>query len=106
MLRIDHFRGFDSYYAIPYGAKDARNGRWRQGPGMKLFRAVEAAVGRKHHRRGPGLPHAQRPRPAGGLRLPRHEGPGVRLPTAATAAAPSTCPITTPKLRGLHRHPR
>ena len=48
VLRIDHFRGFDSYYAIPYGAKDARNGRWRQGPGMKLFRAVEAAVGPKH----------------------------------------------------------
>ena len=48
VLRIDHFRGFDSFYAIPYGAKDARNGRWRQGPGMKLFRAVEAAVGRKH----------------------------------------------------------
>ncbi len=45
MLRIDHFRGFDSYYAIPYGAADARIGVWREGPGMKLFRAVEAAIG-------------------------------------------------------------
>ena len=44
-LRIDHFRGFDSYYAIPYGAADARGGRWRQGPGIELFRAVEAALG-------------------------------------------------------------
>ncbi len=47
LLRIDHFRGFDSYYAIPYGAADAKNGRWRQGPGMKLFRAVEKALGRQ-----------------------------------------------------------
>ena len=44
-LRIDHFRGFDSYYAIPYGDADARGGRWRQGPGIALFRAVEAALG-------------------------------------------------------------
>lgn len=47
ILRIDHFRGFDSYYAIPYGAKDARQGQWRQGPGMRLFRAVERALGRR-----------------------------------------------------------
>ena len=47
VLRIDHFRGFDSYYAIPFGATDARNGRWRQGPGMDLFRAVERAVGKQ-----------------------------------------------------------
>ncbi len=46
LLRIDHFRGFDAYYAIPYGEETARNGRWRPGPGMKLFRAVEAALGR------------------------------------------------------------
>lgn len=47
VLRIDHFRGFDSYYAIPFGAETAREGRWRQGPGMKLFRAVECALGRQ-----------------------------------------------------------
>lgn len=34
VLRIDHFRGLESYYAIPYGDETARNGRWRQGPGM------------------------------------------------------------------------
>ncbi len=48
ILRIDHFRGFDSYYAIPYGEKTARNGRWRKGPGMDLFRAVEAALGKQN----------------------------------------------------------
>ena len=44
-LRIDHFRGFDAYYAIPYGDKTARNGRWRPGPGAEFFRAVNAALG-------------------------------------------------------------
>lgn len=47
VLRIDHFRGFDSYYAIPYGRKDAREGRWREGPGIELFRAVEEKIGRQ-----------------------------------------------------------
>ena len=47
LLRIDHFRGFDEYYAIPYGDDTARNGRWKPGPGMKLFRAVEGALGRQ-----------------------------------------------------------
>ena len=47
VLRIDHFRGFDAYYAIPYGEPTAQNGRWRQGPGIKLFRAVEGALGKK-----------------------------------------------------------
>lgn len=47
VLRIDHFRGVDSYYAIPFGAVDARNGRWRQGPGIKLFTAVKEALGER-----------------------------------------------------------
>ena len=47
VLRIDHFRGFDTYYAIPYGDITAKNGYWKQGPGMKLFNAVEKAIGRK-----------------------------------------------------------
>ena len=46
-LRIDHFRGFDSYYAIPYGDKTARNGRWRPGPGIDFFRTVKEKLGRK-----------------------------------------------------------
>ncbi len=44
-LRIDHFRGFDAYYAIPYGAPDARQGRWEKGPGIALFEALEASCG-------------------------------------------------------------
>ena len=45
VLRIDHFRGFDSYYAIPYGATDARQGIWKKGPGIKLFRMLEEKIG-------------------------------------------------------------
>ncbi|WP_283674091.1 4-alpha-glucanotransferase [Butyricicoccus sp. Marseille-Q5471] len=45
VLRIDHFRGFDTYYAVPAGDADAKNGRWRQGPGMELFRALHDALG-------------------------------------------------------------
>ena len=47
VLRIDHFRGFAGYYAIPYGSTDACNGRWRTGPGIALFRAVEKALGKR-----------------------------------------------------------
>src|SRR6266404_2544489 len=43
--RIDHFRGFVSYWAIPAGHKTARHGTWRRGPGAELFRAVEHALG-------------------------------------------------------------
>lgn len=46
MLRLDHFRGFESYYAIPYGDKDAFGGHWEQGPGIKLFEALEKSSGR------------------------------------------------------------
>ena len=45
MLRIDHFRGFDSYFAIPYGDTNAKRGYWKQGPGMDLFHAVEKQIG-------------------------------------------------------------
>ncbi len=37
IVRIDHFRGFASYYSIPANAKNAKNGEWKKGPGMKLF---------------------------------------------------------------------
>ena len=45
MLRIDHFRAFDTYYAIPYGHKTAENGTWEKGPGMELFNAIKNDLG-------------------------------------------------------------
>ncbi len=47
VVRIDHFRGFDEYYSIPYGNKTAAGGHWEKGPGMELFSAVEKALGKK-----------------------------------------------------------
>ena len=37
VIRIDHFRGFESYWAVKYGEKTARNGKWIKGPGMDLL---------------------------------------------------------------------
>ena len=48
VLRIDHFRGFDSYYSIPFGAPDASGGHWEEGPGFALFRALNDKIGRQH----------------------------------------------------------
>jgi len=39
-LRIDHFRGFESYWAVPAGEKTARRGQWVKGPAMDLFRQI------------------------------------------------------------------
>ena len=44
VIRIDHFRGFDEYYAIPYGNENARIGEWEKGPGMDLFRIIKREV--------------------------------------------------------------
>lgn len=45
VVRIDHFRGFDEYFSIPYGDTTALNGHWEKGPGMALFQAVEKSLG-------------------------------------------------------------
>ncbi len=47
IVRIDHFRGFDEYYSIPFGMKDATIGQWEKGPGIELFRAMENVLGKK-----------------------------------------------------------
>lgn len=46
-VRIDHFRGFDEYYSIPYGEKTAVNGKWEKGPGIDLFNKVKEVLGEK-----------------------------------------------------------
>ena len=45
LCRIDHFRGFVSYWAIPERHSTAKRGRWRSGPGAELFDAVERELG-------------------------------------------------------------
>ncbi len=45
LARIDHFRGFVAYWAVPAGARTARSGTWKRGPGRALFSAVEDQLG-------------------------------------------------------------
>jgi 4-alpha-glucanotransferase len=45
IARIDHFRGFVSYWAVPAGARVASDGRWRRGPGRALFDAALQQLG-------------------------------------------------------------
>ncbi len=44
-VRIDHFIGFARYYAIPADSPDAKSGRWRRGPGMRLTKALDEVRG-------------------------------------------------------------
>ncbi|WP_456452825.1 4-alpha-glucanotransferase [Hydrogenimonas sp.] len=45
LVRIDHFRGFEAYWAVPAGEETARNGRWVKGPGHDFFEAVRQKLG-------------------------------------------------------------
>jgi 4-alpha-glucanotransferase len=45
LARIDHFRGFVAYWEVPKGARHARGGRWRRGPGRAVFDAAAKALG-------------------------------------------------------------
>lgn len=47
VVRIDHFRGFDEYYAIPFGNPTAEHGKWKMGPGIDFFKTMKAKLGEK-----------------------------------------------------------
>ncbi len=47
VIRIDHFRGFESYYCIPADSKTAKIGEWRKGPGIEFFKEIEKSLGKK-----------------------------------------------------------
>lgn len=47
IVRIDHFRGFDEYWFVPYGDETAQNGKWLPGPGIALFETMKAVMGQK-----------------------------------------------------------
>ncbi|MBQ9066626.1 MAG: 4-alpha-glucanotransferase [Clostridia bacterium] len=40
VIRIDHFRAFESYWSVPYGETTAKNGQWKKGPGMSLVKVL------------------------------------------------------------------
>lgn len=45
VIRVDHFRGFDEYYAIPYGSRTAERGEWLPGPGIEFFNKMKERLG-------------------------------------------------------------
>ena len=45
LVRIDHFRGFESYWSVPYGSETAKSGEWIPGPGDGLFEALQDSLG-------------------------------------------------------------
>ncbi|MBR1738613.1 MAG: 4-alpha-glucanotransferase, partial [Firmicutes bacterium] len=45
IVRIDHFRAFESYWSIPYGSETAINGKWKKGPNKDLFEAIRKELG-------------------------------------------------------------
>lgn len=45
LVRVDHFRGFESFWSVTYGAETARKGEWLPGPGHGLFTSLKAALG-------------------------------------------------------------
>jgi 4-alpha-glucanotransferase len=45
LVRIDHFRGFEAYWSIPFGSETARSGEWLKGPADDLFDALGEALG-------------------------------------------------------------
>ncbi len=47
VVRIDHFRGFDEYFAIPYGDTTAERGSWQPGPGLDFMKAIRKNLGSK-----------------------------------------------------------
>ncbi len=45
VVRVDHFKGFDEYYSIPYGEETAINGHWEKGPGYEFFQILKEQLG-------------------------------------------------------------
>ena len=90
LTRVDHFRGFVSYWAVPAGNTTAAHGRWRRGPGADLFHAIEHELGAlARRRRGPRRDHRARRAPAARARLPRHGRPAVRARPRPDEPAPA-----------------
>lgn len=45
LVRVDHFRGFEAYWSVPFGEKTAKNGAWKKGPDHDLFKALKKTLG-------------------------------------------------------------
>ena len=102
--RIDHFRGFVAYWAVPEGARDARGGRWQRGPGARRFeprarelrRAAASSPRTSASSRRPVRAAARR------ARLPGHGRPAVRLRPRRPATARTVSRTTASDQVALH----
>jgi 4-alpha-glucanotransferase len=107
VARVDHFRGFVAYWAVPVGADSPLEGRWHRGPGAALFRAVEAELGHLPliaEDLGIITPAVDRLRSELGLLGMRIVGRGFvgrHRPRHAVAAHPEDAVVYT----GTHDHP-
>ena len=99
--RIDHFRGFVAFWAVPHGAETALEGVWRRGPGARALRhRLGGARPPAARRRGPRRDHEGRRQAARRARAARHVG-------AAVPASGRAGPIDVAENeRRLHRHAR
>lgn len=80
MVRIDHFRAFDTYYAIPADATTAEYGEWKKRPRYEAVRHGQGKAGRcQYHSGGSGRYIRQRKKASQRYRLPRYESFTVRL---------------------------
>ena len=106
IVRIDHFRGLDAYYAVPAGDATARRGRWRPGPGIELLRCVQRALGEGRlvaEDLGYLTASVAELREEGGPS--RHARARVRLRQPGRHRKPLPAPLLPARLRGLRRDP-
>ena len=106
LARIDHFRGFTAYWAVPADAEFALEGSWKRGPGRAPFDAAPRGAGRAAaDRRGPRRDHAAGHAAAAVARAAGHGGAAVRL-HAVRAPHPARAGEPRREPDRLHGHPR
>ena len=106
LVRIDHFRAFTAYWAVPADAESALAGEWKRGPGRAPFDAARARARRvAADRRGPRRDHAAGQAAARVARAAGHGRAAVRL-HAVERAHPHVPENHEREPGRLHRHPR
>ena len=98
VARIDHFRGFVAYWAVPRGARHALSGRWQRGPGRAPFDAARETCARPPaDRRGPRRDHPGGRRTCATLARASPAWPCSSGASAATTGPTCTRRSTTPR---------
>ncbi len=106
VVRIDHFRAFHTYWSIPAGAEDAREGCWKKGPGMPLLKALKEVEGLQLIAEDLGdLDDGAR------AFIAKSGLPGMKIlvyafdPVGESAYLPHNCPVNAVAYTGTHDTP-